>query len=131
MRSRLSPKGVDFDQRNEDEGFLDFIASYGEAGRTYSSILPEAFSKGDLDTVERIFLAYEPPSQSNETAQTSMERHVQVAPTSGAPEAAAEEDVWTRPQIKQFYADKNAGRLSPEEAERYQKSLDAFLARSA
>ena len=131
LRQRLQPKGIDFDQRNNDPLFMEYINSTAENGVTLNNILSNAFNRNDISTVERIFLSYGQPQQKS--AQANFAGQVQVSPTAGSGFDDANSlvgDSWSSEQIRGFYADKTAGRLSKEDAARYEKSLGAFLARN-
>jgi len=130
MRNRLTAKNVDFDGRNRDPLFIDFINSRAENGVALSVVLGNAFNSGDLDKAEEIFLAYDAPTTPTAPASSApdLTQHVQVSPSSVHTDAAPQVEQWTDEQIKSFYRDKAIpGKISPEDAARYEKSLFAFL----
>jgi hypothetical protein len=123
----------DWETVNQDPGFLRWLAEEDSlTGETKQALLDQAAKTLNSIKVIKIFKAYK--NLANESMQRDREKadkrkktlESQITPSKDQTDAGVTNDqkiFWTRDGISRFYADRTAGRISPEKA----KSLEADL----
>lgn len=130
MRGLLNRNGVDFDARNADPLFIDYLNSHAENGVALVTVLNDAFTSGDIEKASGIFLSYDSPTtNAQHNRGNDLSQHVQVKTSAAPSDTAPQSETWTTEQIDAFYRDKTLGKIAPDVAARYEKSLFDWLSR--
>lgn len=131
---------------NADQGFLDWLDLRDPyAGKPRGELLKQAFEAHDGPRVVAFFKGYlnehavvtPPPAPAPAAASTAPQRKLEqlVAPGTQKSGTTSTQDgsgkrVWTRAEIRAFYADRSAGRLKMTPAEMKATEKDIFAAQN-
>jgi hypothetical protein len=131
----LSQKVPDWEQLNEDAGFLNWLQEVDPVyGIPKKVALTNAYEVLDVARVATIFNAYKgglAPAQPQKQKNQELQR--QVAPTrsrASSPDPADSQNqrIFTQQEIAQFYEDARRGHVSPEDAVRIENEINAAAA---
>lgn len=135
--SQLAQAMPDWQARNEDPGFLEWLSQPDEfSGVQRQMILNHAADQNDVDRVVRIFQSYKAtPGQAESPAPTRQkELERQVSPSrargSGASPQADQrgKKVWSQAEIGNFYDGLARGRYSQEDATKIESEINHAVA---
>jgi hypothetical protein len=132
LRAILKTQSLDYDQINTDPLFIeDYLQATDDmSGEKRHVLMMRAFNNGNLDRAAKFFSAYvneHTPNASQQSAadnsQANLQQHVKVE--TGAPEHSLETQKvpWSQPEIKQFYRDRQDGKLSDADFNRLEIEL--------
>jgi hypothetical protein len=131
----LSQKVPDWEQLNEDSGFLNWLQEVDPVyGIPKKVALTNAYEILDVGRVSTIFNAYKSTlSPAQPTKQKNQELQRQVAPTrsrASSPDPADSQNqrIFTQQEIAQFYEDARRGHVSPDDAVRIENEINAAAA---
>jgi hypothetical protein len=131
----LSQKVPDWEQLNEDSGFLNWLEEVDPVyGIPKKVALTNAYEVLDVGRVSTIFNAYKStlaPAQPQKQKNQELQR--QVAPTrsrasSPDPADSNNQRIFTQAEIGQFYEEVRRGHVSPEDAVRIENEIHAAAA---
>jgi hypothetical protein len=131
----LSQKVPDWEQLNEDSGFLNWLEEVDPVyGIPKKVALTNAYEVLDIGRVSTIFNAYKSMLEPTKPQkQKNQELQRQVAPTrsrasSPDPSDSNNQRIFTQAEIGQFYEEVRRGHMSPEDAVRIENEINAAAA---
>lgn len=137
----LTSRVTDWREVNDNPKFHDWLLSNDPlSGLQRQTLLVDAHNNLDLERVVNIFMMGKqalglerPPTATAPTKAASVSKlEKQIAPgrasAATAPPQQAEKKLWSRPEIAQFFADKQRGKFKGREAEAQALERDIFAA---